>query len=112
MGAVAAGSAAGAEHISQTASSGESPGSRVVAFVTFPRPAASVDALTFARRLQLRGQPRFHTAFQFNPFREPYASAHHTDSPQHVNRTPAHGAAWTSGAVVCSATSSCRVPVR
>src|SRR5438876_9543973 len=29
---------------------------------------ASVDSLTFARRLQLRGQPRFHTAFQFNPF--------------------------------------------
>ena len=28
-----------------------------------------MDSLTFARRLQLRGQPRFHTAFQFNPFR-------------------------------------------
>src|SRR5882757_4847196 len=32
---------------------------------SFPRLWASVDPWTFARRLQLRGQPRFHTAFRF-----------------------------------------------
>jgi hypothetical protein len=32
---------------------------------SFPRLWASVGSWTFARRLQLRGQPRFHTAFRF-----------------------------------------------
>ena len=32
---------------------------------SFPKQLASVDLWTFARRLQLRGQPRFQTAFRF-----------------------------------------------
>jgi hypothetical protein len=39
----------------------------------FPRPLASVAYWTIARRLQLRGQPRFHIRVPFHPFREPRA---------------------------------------
>ena len=44
---------------------GRYPGSRVVASIFLPKAKASVDPLTVARRLQLRGQPRCHTAFRF-----------------------------------------------
>src|ERR1700722_9071577 len=39
------------------------PGSQLA--FSFPRPEASVDQCTLARRLQLRGQPRNYTAFRF-----------------------------------------------
>jgi len=56
-----------------------------------------VDALTFARRLQLRGQPRFHTAFQFNPVWGTLRERHDTGSARPVNETPAPAVVATSG---------------
>ena len=57
----------------RTTARGRYPGSRVVAFVFLPKvgslldrlPQASVDSSTSTRRSQLRGQPRFQTAFRF-----------------------------------------------
>src|SRR5277367_988030 len=49
----------------RTTARGGVPGFRVVALVRVRKAQASVDSWTVARRLQLRGQPRFHTAFQF-----------------------------------------------
>ncbi len=50
----------------RTTARGRSPGFRVIARVLLPKASkSSVDSRTFARRLQLRGQPRYCTAFQF-----------------------------------------------
>src|SRR5579885_2579460 len=55
----------------RTTARGGCPGSRVMAFVLLPKAGTSVDSGTFARRSQLRGQPRLqalagaHTTFRF-----------------------------------------------
>lgn len=49
----------------RTTARGGFPGFRVVAIVLLPKAEASVDSWTLAIRLQLRGQPRFQSAFQF-----------------------------------------------
>ena len=58
----------------RTTARGRFPGFRVVAFAHLPKASASVACRTIAHRLQLRGQPRYLTAFPFkSPGGEPCA---------------------------------------